>query len=96
MSQKPPEWASELKNLLESLNQRHTEDRQERTVIREKLDEILSKQDQMAKEIHPNLGIMVHKAFEEIKEGQARIADQVRDNLAYRSRVLQPFIKQME
>ena len=39
---------------------------------------------------------MVQKAFEEIKEGQARIADQVRDNLAYRSRVLQPFIRQME
>lgn len=50
----------------------------------------------MAKEIQPSLENMVQKAFEEIKEGQVRIADQVRDNLAYRSRVLQPFIRQME
>lgn len=96
MSQKPPEWACELKTLLESFNQRHTEDSQERALIREKLEELLSTQDKMAKEIQPSLETMVQKAFEEIKEGQARIADQVRDNLAYRSRVLQPFIRQME
>jgi len=95
MSQKPPEWASELKTLLESFNQRHTEDSQERTLIREKLESLLSKQDKMAKEIHPSLEAMVQKAFEEIKEGQVRIADQVRDNLAYRSRVLQPFMREM-
>ena len=46
---------------------------------------------EMMKKIEDGEGT-VKKMLEDMREGQEKIANQVRDNLGYKARVIQPFI----